>query len=69
MHDAGRHLWAQQRAREWGDRHASEMSLVLALQTAGYSRDESRRMAARHMAGEPIEPSRLGHNGGPALTD
>jgi hypothetical protein len=57
-------MWAQQRAREWADRHASEMSLILALQAAGYSRDESRRMAARHMAGEPIMQ---GHNGGPAL--
>jgi hypothetical protein len=66
MHDAGRHFWAQQRAREWADRHAAEMSLILAFQAAGYNRNESRQIAARHMARESII---LGHNGGPPLED
>lgn len=48
----------------WRDAHNSEMSLVLALQRAGYSRDASRRMAEAHRRGEPLLTN---HNGGPSL--
>jgi len=41
-----------------------EIATALSFQKAGYSRDESRRMAARHMDGEPVM---LNHNGGPSL--
>ena len=53
-----------QHAINWTDRHNSEMSLALALQRAGYTRDQSRRMVEAHRRGEPLQ---LGDNGGPPL--
>ena len=55
-----------QHETKWRDDHLRYMSVALAFQRAGYSRDESRRMAERHRIGEPVL---AGHNGGPALDD
>lgn len=51
-------------AERWREAHNWEMALVLAFQQAGYSRDESRRMAEAHRRGELLTS---GHNGGPPL--
>jgi hypothetical protein len=53
-------------AVRWRDAHDREMSLVLALERAGYSRNESRRVAENHRAGIPLA---IGANRGPALDD
>jgi len=64
MFDTGAHHWAEQHKREWADAHNWEMALVLALQKAGYSRDQSRRMAEAYRRGEPMLTN---DNGGPPL--
>lgn len=64
MRDRGRNLYEQQHEAEWRERHDHEMSLVLAFERAGYSRDQSRRMAERYRTCEPILSN---HNGGPPL--
>ena len=63
MRDPGQIMWANQHAREWNQRHNAEMATVLYLQRLGYSRDESRRIAA-NPDGIPM----TGHNGGPMLS-
>ena len=50
----------------WLDGHCREMSLVLAFERAGYSRDQSRRMAEHHRIGDPVLSN---HNGGPPLDE
>ncbi len=54
----------KQHAPLWLDRQNSEMSLVLAFERAGYSRDQARRMAEQHRIGAPLLTN---HNGGPLL--
>ncbi len=51
---------------KWSNDHNSEMSLILALERAGYTRDQARRMAEAHRTGAPILAS---HNDGPTLED
>ena len=56
----------RQHSIRWADSHNTEMSLILALERMGYSRNESRRMAEAHRTGQTLQ---LGHNGGPLLDD
>lgn len=57
-------IFEQQHDAKWRDDHRCEMSLVIAFERAGYSRDQSRHMAERHRIGEPLLSN---HNGGPPL--
>ena len=57
-------IFEQQHDRNWRDAHDYDMSLVLAFERAGYSRDQSRRMAEQHRIGAAILQN---HNGGPPL--
>lgn len=57
-------IFERQHDTKWRDDTDREMSLVLAFERAGYTRDQSRRMAERHRIGEsPLS----NHNGGPEL--
>jgi hypothetical protein len=66
MMDRGARLWAEQHKQEWITAHNWEMALVLTLQRAGYSRDQSRRMAEAYRRGDPMLTN---DNGGPILDD
>jgi hypothetical protein len=57
-------IFERQHDMNWRDANDCEMSLVLAFERAGYSRDQSRKMAERHRIGEPALSN---HNGGPPL--
>lgn len=59
-------IFEQQHDARWLAGHHQEMSLVLAFERAGYSRDQSRRMAERYRTDEPLLTN---HNGGPPLND
>ena len=64
MRDPAVNLWEAQHHADWLARYNREVWLASAFEKLGHTRDDSRKLAAEHIAGVWRRP---GDNGGPAL--